>query len=194
MAPTLFSHDDVVISTTRVLLRNRFTLSAPDGTPLGVATQRRFSLAEMFTSSRSIDVEETATDGTPLRAVLTITDPFNLLRDSFEVFLPGGAVPLARVTNRFSLARERFTITMDGLPDIEARGSVWRWNFELASRGATIATIDTRWSGLGRFMMGKRTYVLHMTPGLSEHQRAAIVGTTLCLEMARAKRNARASS
>ena len=187
MSLPLLTSDDLLITQTKAFMRNEYSIVDATGTLVG-ETRQDLALRDLLRSSRSLIVS--AGDTTVLR----VSDPVNLLRDSYEVHLEGSDRPLATIRARISLLRERFTLTMDGLPDIDIEGSVWRWNFTMTSQGRPVARVDNAWPGAGNYLIGKNSYHLGMEAGLAEHHHAALLGATLCLDLARKKRRAAASS
>ena len=138
-------------------------------------------------SSRSLEVAITDAEGNPLQTVMTISDPPNFLRDTYEVHLPGIEQPMAVITKRFSMLKTKLELTMKGFPDVEIRGDFWDWNLSITSEDRLLADVSSEWTGMGNFFMGKNTYRLRITPGLSEQQHAAILGAVMSMDMLRTK-------
>lgn len=111
----LFTLDELIISQTKSLLKDRFMISDVNGTPVGTIVQST-SLKEMvFKPSRSLEVALTDAEGNPQQTVMTISDPPNFLRDTYEVHLPGIEQPMAVITKRFSMFKTKMELTMGGL-------------------------------------------------------------------------------
>ncbi len=90
-------------------------ISDVNGTPVGTIVQST-SLKEMvFKPSRSLEVALTDAEGNPQQTVMTISDPPNFLRDTYEVHLPGIEQPMAVITKRFSMFKTKMELTMGGL-------------------------------------------------------------------------------
>ena len=118
---------------------------------------------------------------------MTISDPPNFLRDTYEVHLPGIEQPMAVITKRFSMLKTKLELTMKGFPDVEIHGDFWDWNLSITSRGRRLANVTNEWTGVGNYFMGKNTYRLAITPGLKEQQHAAILGAVMSMDMLRTK-------
>ncbi|WP_234462110.1 LURP-one-related/scramblase family protein [Corynebacterium macginleyi] len=94
MMQKLFTLDELVISQTKSLLKDRFMISDVNGTPVGTIVQSTSLKDMMFKPSRSLEVALTDTEGNPQQTVMTISDPPNFLRDTYEVHLPGIEQPM----------------------------------------------------------------------------------------------------
>ncbi|MGV0425561.1 LURP-one-related/scramblase family protein [Corynebacterium tuberculostearicum] len=187
MTQNLFALDELVITQTKSFLNDQFMITDIDGTPVGTILQSTSLKDMVFKSSRSLEVALTDAEGNPLQTVMTISDPPNFLRDTYEVHLPGIAAPMAVITKRFSMLKTKLELTMKGFPDVEIRGDFWDWNLSITSEDRLLADVSNEWTGMGNFFMGKNTYRLRITPGLSEQQHAAILGAVMSMDMLRTK-------
>ncbi|MCZ9307468.1 LURP-one-related family protein [Corynebacterium sp. c8Ua_181] len=189
MSQNLFTLDELVISQTKSFLNDQFMIADINGTPVGTILQSTSLKDMVFKSSRSLEVALTDAEGTPLQTVMTISDPPNFLRDTYEVHLPGIEQPMAVITKRFSLLKTKLDLTMEGFADVEIHGDFWDWNLSITSGDRLLADVSNEWTGMGNFFMGKNTYRLRITPGLNEQQHAAIIGAVMSMDMLRTKQN-----
>ena len=187
MTQNLFTLDELVITQTKSFLNDQFMITDIDGTPVGTILQSTSLKDMVFKSSRSLEVAITDAEGNPLQTVMTISDPPNFLRDTYEVHLPGIEQPMAVITKRFSMLKTKLELTMKGFPDVEIHGDFWDWNLTITSRGRRLANVTNEWTGVGNYFMGKNTYRLAITPGLKEQQHAAILGAVMSMDMLRTK-------
>ena len=187
MTQNLFALDELVITQTKSFLNDQFMITDLDGTPVGTILQSTSLKDMVLKSSRSLEVAITDAEGNPLQTVMTISDPPNFLRDTYEVHLPGIEQPMAVITKRFSMLKTKLELTMKGFPDVEIRGDFWDWNLSITSEDRLLADVSNEWTGMGNFFMGKNTYRLRITPGLSEQQHAAIIGAVMSMDMLRTK-------
>ena len=187
MTQNLFTLDELVITQTKSFLNDQFMITDIDNTPVGTILQSTSLKDMVFKSSRSLEVAITDAEGNPLQTVMTISDPPNFLRDTYEVHLPGIEQPMAVITKRFSMLKTKLELTMKGFPDVEIRGDFWDWNLSITSHGRQLANVTNEWTGVGNYFMGKNTYCLAITPGLNEQQHAAIIGAVMSMDMLRTK-------
>lgn len=187
MTQNLFTLDELVITQTKSFLNDQFMITDLDGTPVGTILQSTSLKDMVLKSSRSLEVAITDAEGNPLQTVMTISDPPNFLRDTYEVHLPGIAAPMAVITKRFSMLKTKLDLTMEGFADVEIHGDFWDWNLSITSEDRLLADVSNEWTGMGNYFMGKNTYRLRITPGLSEQQHAAILGAVMSMDMLRTK-------
>ena len=155
MSQNLFTLDELVISQTKSFLNDQFMIADINGTPVGTILQSTSLKDMVFKSSRSLEVALTDAEGTPLQTVMTISDPPNFLRDTYEVHLPGIEQPMAVITKRFSLLKTKLDLTMEGFADVEIHGDFWDWNLSITSGDRLLADVSNEWTGMGNFFMGK---------------------------------------
>ncbi|MDK7048990.1 MULTISPECIES: LURP-one-related/scramblase family protein [Corynebacterium] len=187
MTQNLFTLDELVITQTKSFLNDQFMITDINGTPVGTILQSTSLKDMVFKSSRSLEVALTDAEGNPLQTVMTISDPPNFLRDTYEVHLPGIEQPMAVITKRFSMLKTKLDLTMEGFPDVEIHGDFWDWNLSITSEDRLLADVSNEWTGMGNYFMGKNTYRLRITPRLSEQQHAAILGAVMSMDMLRTK-------
>ena len=187
MTQNLFTLDELVITQTKSFLNDQFMITDLDGTPVGTILQSTSLKDMVFKSSRSLEVAITDAEGNPLQTVMTISDPPNFLRDTYEVHLPGIEKPMAVITKRFSMLKTKLDLTMEGFADVEIHGDFWDWNLSITSEDRLLADVSNEWTGMGNFFMGKNTYRLRITPDLNEQHHAAIIGAVMSMDMLRTK-------
>lgn len=155
MTQDLFTLDELVISQTKSFLNDQFMITDLDGTPVGTILQSTSLKDMVFKSSRSLEVAITDTESNPLQTVMTISDPPNFLRDTYEVHLPGIEKPMAVITKRFSMLKTKLDLTMEGFADVEIHGDFWDWNLSITSEDRLLADVSNEWTGMSNFFMGK---------------------------------------
>lgn len=178
----MLDHDVLIFSQTKALGTDEFEITDADGTVVGSARQT-LKLADLFSSSRGTEVRDV--DG---NLVLGVTDPVNLLRDSYEVRLAEPDMHLATLRSRFSLMRTKLDLEIAGFPQVDVDGKIMALDFTLTSMDREIARITAEFSGMRRAMMGKTTYRIAFAPNLDEKQHAAILGSAVAIDMLRRKR------
>ena len=188
MMQKLFTLDELIISQTKSFLKDRFMISDVNGTPVGTIVQSTSLKDMVFKPSRSLEVALTDAEGNPQQTVMTISDPPNFLRDTYEVHLPGIEQPMAVITKRFSMFKTKMELTMGGFADVEVHGDFWDWNLTITSQDRQLADVSNKWTGMGNYFMGKNTYLLRIAPGLNEQQHAAIIGAVMSMDMLRTKK------
>lgn len=187
MTPPLLTLDNLVISQAKSFIVDEFTITDERGVPVGAVVQGS-KIGDFFMGSRSLAVASTDPQGRPVAPIIVIKDPPNLLHDTYEVYAAAGEQPLARIRREITLFKTRLTVAMEGFADVEVAGNLWDLDFSMLSQGREIARVNAGWAGLGNAFLGKSTYHLAMTSGLSECQHAAILGTTMSLDMLRTKK------
>lgn len=185
MLAAMLQANQLIISQSKAIGRDEFTITDPQGVQLGLARQTR-KLSDLFKASRGVEVFDTA--GTP---VLAIEDPVNIIRDRYIVHRvdpqSGGHAELAHITKRFSWIGAKYEVDIAGYPQVEIKGEIFQLNYALTSQGRTIARVDAEFSGVGRALMGKTTYRVAFEPGLDENVHAAVIGIAIALDMRRQK-------
>lgn len=185
MLAAMLQANQLIISQSKSIGRDEFTIADPQGTQLGTARQTR-KLSDLFKASRGVEVFDAV--GAP---VLAVEDPVNLIRDRYTVhradLQTGGHEELAHITKRFAWIGAKYDVDIAGYPQVEIKGEVFQLNYALTSQGRPIARVDAEFSGVGRALMGKTTYRIAFEPGLDENVHAAVIGIALALDMRREK-------
>jgi uncharacterized protein YxjI len=168
-------------------LNSEFALLDEQGTRIGSVAQVRQSLVtkalRVFSNldavlTVTLEVRDAA--GTP---VLEMHKPW--LRRACEISAPGGTV-FGKVTKEIRLGRARFALAG---PGGEALGTVraenWRAK-DFSVRDVTdveVARVAKKWRGLARELLTDAdTYVIHLTPGLTDPLRSLVVGACLAID------------
>ena len=187
MVPKLLTTNNLVISQTKSFMQDQFLIADEQGVPVGTIVQSA-SLKDMFfNASRSLEVAFTDDQGNPQQPLMVISDPPNLVRDTYEVHLPGVEKPMAVVTKHFALLKTRLTMEMEGFADIDIEGDFWDWNITITSQGQPLAQVRNQFAGVGRYLTGKNTYHLSIAEGLDPQQHAGLIGAVMCMDMLRTK-------
>ncbi len=185
MLAAMLQANELIISQSKAIGRDEFTISDAQGAQLGLARQT-LKLSDLFKASRGVEVFDPA--GAP---VLAIEDPVNFIRDQYSVHRvdpqTGGDAVLAHITKRFSWIGAKYDVDIVGYPQVEIKGEPFQLNYALTCQGRTIARVDAEFSGMGRALMGKTTYRVAFEPGLDENVHAAVIGIAIALDMRREK-------
>lgn len=185
MLASMLQANELIISQSKAIGRDEFTISDPNGGQLGIARQTR-KLSDLFKASRGVEVFDAG--GAP---VLAVEDPVNVIRDRYTVHRAdpqtGGQAELAHITKRFSWIGAKYDVDIAGYPQVEIKGEPFQLNYALTCQGRTIARVDAEFSGMGRALMGKTTYRVVFEPGLDENVHAAVIGIAIALDMRREK-------
>ena len=185
MLAAMLQANELIISQSKAIGRDEFTISDPNGGQLGLARQTR-KLSDLLKASRGVEVFDAG--GTP---VLAVEDPVNVIRDRYIVHRAdpqnGGQAELAHITKRFAWIGAKYDVDIVGFPQVEIQGEVFQLNYALTCQGRMIARVDAEFSGVGRALMGKTTYRVAFEPGLDENVHAAVIGIAIALDMRREK-------
>lgn len=169
------------------ILSNNFEIQDRDEQPVGLVTTVGSLGSRLLLGSRSINVTEI--DGRP---VLSIADPVDLFRDTYELVAADGQ-PLAQLRRRFRFLRTRVDMHLADGTAVELHGSVWDLNYEFRFGDRTPARVSRQWGGLGRVLLGRSRYLLSFEPDVPSWLRATIIGGVVALDLMRAK-DARSSA
>ena len=177
--------NELIISQSKIVGRDEFTISDSQGQSLGTARQT-LKLSDLVKASRGVEVFDAA--GT---LVLAIEDPINLIRDRYVVHgvdpHTGAQMELAHITKKLAWIGAKYEVDIVGFPPVEIVGEVFQLNYALNSQGRTIARVDAEFSGVGRALLGKTTYRVSLEHGLDASVHAAVIGIALALDMRRQK-------
>ncbi|SIS40735.1 Uncharacterized protein YxjI [Corynebacterium appendicis CIP 107643] len=185
MLAAMLQANQLIISQSKAIGRDEFSIADARGTQLGMARQTR-KLSDLFKASRGVEVFDAVG-----ALVLAVEDPVNLIRDRYTVYRAdlqtGGHAELAHITKRFAWIGAKYDVDIAGYPQVEIKGEVFQLNYALTSQGHPIARVDAEFSGVGRALMGKTTYRIAFEPGLDQNVHAAVIGIALALDMRREK-------
>ena len=92
------------------------------------------------------------------------------VRDKMEIERAGGNVTVKKALVGI---RDRFSISVDGGPDLSAHGNVVDHEYEIERDGATIATVSKKWFRV------RETYGVEIAPG---EDPALILAITVCMD------------
>lgn len=134
MLASMLQANELIISQSKAIGRDEFTISDPNGGQLGIARQTR-KLSDLFKASRGVEVFDAG--GTP---VLAVEDPVNVIRDRYIVHRAdpqnGGQAELAHITKRFAWIGAKYDVDIVGFPQVEIQGEVFQLNYALTCQGA----------------------------------------------------------
>ncbi|GAB3942537.1 LURP-one-related/scramblase family protein [Corynebacterium tapiri] len=185
----LLQHDVLVVQQMRHVFNDTFDILGPDGYPIGFVVGQGSALRRLAAGTRELSVHETTPDPAgglgPGQRILTITDPFNFLRDTFEVHDDQGV--LATITRRWSMFGNKLSIELPGYPAVEFRGDVFDFNAQIYVGEQVVATIDRQFSGVLNELAGKQRYVITFGQGLDLRLRAAILGAAIAADLIKSK-------
>jgi uncharacterized protein YxjI len=92
------------------------------------------------------------------------------VRDTMEIERPGAN---ATVHKALVGVRDRFTIDVDGGPDLKAHGNIVDHEYEIERDGDTVATVSKKWFRV------RDTYGVEVEPGQDD---ALILAITVCVD------------
>lgn len=93
------------------------------------------------------------------------------VRDRMEIERPGGAN--ATVKKALVGPRDRFSIDVEGAPDLEAKGNIVDHEYEITREGDTVAAVSKRWFAV------RDTYGVEIAPGEDD---ALVLAITVCID------------
>lgn len=104
-------------------------------------------------------------------AVAKIQERKLTVRDTMKIERAGGGD--ATVRKALVGFRDRFTIDVDGRPDLTAHGNILDHEYEIDSDGDTVATVSKKWFRV------RETYGIEIQPGQDV---ALILAITVCVD------------
>ena len=93
------------------------------------------------------------------------------VRDKMEIERPGRSN--ATVKKALVGFRDRFSIKVEGAPDLEAKGNIVDHEYEIERDGETVATVSKRWFAV------RDTYGVEIAP---DEDRALVLAITVCVD------------
>ena len=107
-------------------------------------------------------------------------------RDRYRVTGPQGE-PIAEIVQRISFFRTSVAISVVDGTDLQLDGSRSGFSFRLMAGETSVATVDRKWAGFGRAMLGRSRYAVELDPGMPEVVRYAVIGSVIALDLIRDK-------
>lgn len=118
--------------------------------------------------------------------VLRAVHPFRFFFQRLEVSLPDGR-PLGAIQQRFAVFSKRFDVVdADERPLLVVSSPFYRpWTFKFLSKGAEVARVEKRWSGVLReaFTDADRFRVLFQAGDLRPDERALVLAAALFIDI-----------
>nr|WP_120491252.1 phospholipid scramblase-related protein [Corynebacterium lactis] len=185
--PPLLQHNTLIIRQSRTFLRDDFFIFDPNGRKVATIAESGSELKKLFGLTRRFHVAGVEGDGRVGTPIFEVSDPYNIIGDSYTIFDCPGGEQLATVRRGLIPLRARLTLSIEGFDDIEIDGGIMAFDFRLTSGGREIARIDKKWNGLAKEFFGKQTYVLHLAPELGRQQRIGIIGAVLAIDLVKSK-------
>lgn len=180
---TLLTDNTLVFQQVTAMMTNDFAIHDADGGVVG-RIETHGSLGSLLTKgSRHFTVRDV--DEQP---VLVVRDPFNFVRDTFELEHPDGSA-LGQVKKRFAFFNQRLDTTLASGEVIELKGNLLGLDFDLRVQGEVVAGVSRKWAGLAKGLLGRSTYALTFEPDTPVEIRKAIIGTMIALDLVRHKDN-----
>ncbi len=179
MSPTssLSGQNLLVMQQVTGFMSNDFAIENGEGDVVAYGHTRGSAASRMFRGNRQLEIHDL--DGTPL---FRVEDPMTLGRDRYRVTGPQGE-PIAEIVQRISFFR---TSVADGT-DLQLDGSLSGFSFRLMAGQAPVASVDRKWAGFGRAMLGRSRYAVELDPGMPEVVRHAVIGSVIALDLIRDK-------
>lgn len=163
------------------VLGNNFQIQDQHERPVGLITTTGSLGSRLVMGSRSLQVTEI--DGSP---VLSITDPVDLFRDTYELVDADGQ-PLAHLRRRFRFLRTQVDMHLADGTAVELHGNVGSLNYEFRFGDRIPARVSRQWGGLSRALLGRSRYLLSFEPDVPPWLRTTIIGGVVALDLMRAK-------
>lgn len=177
----LTDSDVLLIDQVTAFFHDDFAISDAQGIPVGqIRTEGELGM-RLLAGNREFRVLD-ADGGTALRVVDTMD--FGL--DTFAVTGPDGT-PLATVVKAFTFFTPRLTVVLADGTELAVRGDVFSFDYQIDGPSGRVATVARRWPSIGEAFLGHDRYVLAFEPTTSAAGRAALIGTTIALDLIRDK-------
>lgn len=124
--------------------------------------------------------------------LLTVTDPVNVFRDSFEVYSPSNEL-LARLVCRQGWKGESLQVTCPKEKDLTVVGSLssdreFRLTADEANPTATWMNMSRQWTGVRSEMTDAASYILSFREDLDESQRQLCLGIAIAVDLHQLKK------
>ncbi|XKH54669.1 LURP-one-related family protein [Citricoccus nitrophenolicus] len=183
MSPTssLSGQNLLVMQQVTGFMSNDFAIENGEGLVVAHGHTRGSAASRMFRGNRQFEIQDL--DGTPL---FRVEDPMTLGRDRYRVTGPQGE-PIAEIVQRISFFRTSVAISVVDGTDLQLDGSLSGFSFRLMAGQAPVASVDRKWAGLGRAMLGRSRYAVELDPGMPEVVRYAVIGSVIALDLIRDK-------
>lgn len=179
---SLLRNSVLIFQQTRNFSKNDFAILDGQGQQVGHVETGGSTMGRMFLGAREL----TVFDG-PGNPIIQVKDTMTLGRDRMEI-LDGHGNPLAGLVKRITLFKTRVSVDLMG-EAIELEGDLWGFDFRVVGPLGVMATVSRQWSGMGNALLGKSTYVVQLADGLSDAQRAAVIGSVIALDLIREKQS-----
>ncbi|XNZ00758.1 LURP-one-related/scramblase family protein [Micrococcus luteus] len=184
------AHTDVLyMQQTTSFMANDFEVTDVDDRPVLRVRTTGSGASRLFMGNRSFVFEDAETD----RVLFAFEDVMTWGRDRMSMVDAEG-LPLAHLRREMAFFRTRVTGAVVDGTEFEIVGTVWGTSYAVHARGVQIATVERRWAGLARGLMGRSRYEVRLDPSMPPLVRCAVVGTVLGLDLMRAKDQSRSSN
>ncbi|MCF4006191.1 hypothetical protein L1O03_03225 [Corynebacterium uropygiale] len=187
MTDALRSLSTLHLTRPRKRRREGLVLATPQGRTIARSEAQGSTARRLLMGNRRVHLVSEP-DGDHL---LTITDPVNVLRDSFEILSPEGT-ELARVISRHGWKGTSLHVTCAGEEELDVIGSLSDREFRLSSDEkdptATWMSMSRQWSGVRAEMVDAASYVLSFREGLGEEERLLCVGVAIAVDLHQLKK------
>lgn len=190
MKTSLLQSSTFVVEQRRKLfeIRSRYRIFGDSGAQIGTVEQEKQSaLAFLARLGSDLDVALPVTLNVLDAAgdhVLVLHKPWFAMR--LSVSRPDGTT-LGTITKRIRLGKARFTVADASGTEMGAiRAENWRAkDFAVFdSAGAEVARVTKQWRGLAtEVFTDADTYVIHLTPGVTEPLRSLAFGASLAIDL-----------
>lgn len=179
---SLLRNNVLVFQQTRNFSKNDFAILNGQGQQVAHVETGGSTMGRMLVGAREL----TVFDG-PGNPIIQVKDTMTLGRDRMEI-LDGHGNPLASLVKRITFFKTRVSVDLMGEP-IELEGNLWGFEFRVVGAHGVMATVSRQWSGMSNALLGKSTYVVQLADGLSDAQRAAVIGSVIALDLIREKQS-----
>lgn len=179
----LLTHNTLLFQQVTALVTNDFAILDGEG-QVGGRVETHGSLGSLLVKGRRYFTVRDVDD----QPVLTVRDPLNLVRDTFELHLPDGSA-FGQIRKRFVALTTRLDISLASGALIELKGNLTGLKFTFTTQGHVVARVSRTWPGLARGLLGRSTYALTFEPETPVEIRRAIIGTMVVLDLVGHKDN-----
>lgn len=181
----LLDTDVLIVKQVTAWMRSDFAILDADGTPVGDIRTEGGLGSRFWMGVRELSVVDA--DGTP---ALQVYDEVNFGLDTFTVSRPDGS-QLAHVVKEFSFFRPRLSAVLGDGTELDIRGDFFDFDYEMDAPDGRVAQVSRQWPTISEVFLDRDRYVLALGPQATPDRRLAVIGTTIILDLLRAKEQQR---
>jgi len=176
--------------------RNKYEVVSEGGAPVAYAAEQQkgilgFLFRQFLGHWRKFEIQFFAPDRSPF---MTARHPFRWFFQRLEVFDQAG-VFVGAIQQRFSILTKRFDVQdAGGQVVMEVASPFWKiWTFPFMARGAQVAAVQKKWSGLlAEAFTDKDNFLVDLGEGgLGENERRLVLAAALFIDLQYFEKKAR---